>query len=118
MTKQSRPVYSTESGRLCPACALPVNKCQCKSKAQQAVPLSGGVTIWRESKGRAGKEVTLIKGLPLNALELQLLGSSLKKHCGSGGTVSGETIEIQGDHREKARAFLLSKGYQAKLAGG
>jgi translation initiation factor 1 len=118
MARDSRPVYSTDSGRLCPECALPVSNCQCKSKTRQTAQPSGGVTIGRERKGKAGKEVTVIRGLPLNALELQLLGSSLKKHCGSGGTVSGDTIEIQGDHREKVKAFLLDLGHQAKLAGG
>lgn len=119
MAKNSRPVYSTETGRLCPGCAKPIADCQCRSKSLGQPPVSGqGVTVWRESKGRGGKEVTVIRNLPLSPFELQLLASTLKKHCGSGGTVNQSTIEIQGDQRDRVLAYLIAAGYRAKLAGG
>ncbi|MCB1672503.1 MAG: hypothetical protein R3F41_01250 [Gammaproteobacteria bacterium] len=117
--KHSRPVYSTESGRLCPGCGQPVSECRCRQNRQQQVVSSArSVTVQRERKGRAGKEVTVVRDLPLNQLELQLLASSLKKHCGCGGTVTQDTIEIQGDQRERIRRYLSDQGYQVKLAGG
>ncbi|MBT8146769.1 MAG: translation initiation factor [Gammaproteobacteria bacterium] len=115
--KNSRPVYSTESGRLCPSCGYPQSDCQCKKAG--AVTSSGKpIAIWLERKGRGGKEVTVIRDLPLNAMELQLLTSALKKHCGTGGTVNNGWVEIQGNQREKVRAYLQQQGHSAKLAGG
>ena len=74
--------------------------------------------VARETKGRAGKGVTLIKGLPLPEPELKALASTMKQLCGTGGTVKDGVIEIQGDNRDKLLAWLLTKGYKAKLAGG
>ena len=72
----------------------------------------------RQTKGRKGKGVTLVSGLPLSLDELQELGTELKRRCGSGGTVKDATIEIQGDHRELIIAELHARGFAAKRAGG
>ena len=72
----------------------------------------------RESKGRGGKGVTLITGLPLDADALKTLAKELKQACGTGGTVKDGTIEIQGEHREKLKPLLEQKGYKVKIAGG
>ena len=79
---------------------------------------SGAVRVSRETKGRKGKGVTLVSGLPLAAEELQGLAKKLKQLCGTGGTVKDGVIEIQGDHRDKILAELLKAGFQAKKAGG
>lgn len=74
--------------------------------------------VSRESKGRGGKTVTVVKGLPLDAMALALLGKQLRAACGSGGTAKDGVIEVQGDHCELVMAALLKQGYAAKRAGG
>jgi translation initiation factor 1 len=112
-------VYSTDSGRMCPDCRQPVNACVCKANARAALPGGDGVVrISRETKGRGGKAVTLIKGLALDATALAALGKALKAACGTGGTVKDGVIEIQGDHIERIMAALQAKGHKVKRAGG
>lgn len=118
MSQSSRAVYSTDGGRLCPDCNKPVANCQCKSLRQQQVKGDGIVRVARETKGRAGKGVTLIKGLALTETELKATASTMKQLCGTGGTVKDGIIEIQGDQRDRLLAWLLANGYKAKLAGG
>lgn len=110
-------VYSTESGRMCPACRQPMDACSCK--AASARPMGdGNVRVSRETKGRAGKGVTLVKGLPLDAAALAALGKQLRSACGSGGTVKDGTLEIQGDHVERVMELLKAQGFSVKRAGG
>ena len=110
-------VYSTDSGRMCPECRNPVSLCSC---GQTKVPAStdGIVRVSRETKGRSGKGVTLVKGLPLDATALTALAKKLKATCGSGGTVKDGTIEVQGDHCDKVMESLRAQGYTVKRAGG
>jgi len=110
-------VYSTDSGRACPACRQAVAQCVCKSGKPR--PASDGVVrVSRSSKGRGGKTVTLIQGVPLDDAALTQLGKQLKAACGSGGTVKDGVIEVQGDHRELVQRHLVDKGYTVKLSGG
>jgi translation initiation factor 1 len=76
------------------------------------------VRVGRETKGRAGKGVTVITGVPLATTALEVLATQLKKKCGSGGTVKDGVIEIQGDHRDALVAELVRLGYAAKRSGG
>jgi translation initiation factor 1 len=109
-------VYSTESGRMCPGCRQPVAQCTC---GQKAIPQGDGtVRVSRETKGRGGKAVTLVKGVALDEAGLTALGKQLKAACGSGGTVKDGVIEIQGDHVERVMAALKAQGHQVKRAGG
>lgn len=117
MSKNVSPVYSTESGRLCPDCGQPLSGCTCK-KPSQAVQGDGNVRLSRETKGRKGKGVTVISGLPLHDDELKALGKQLKKLCGSGGAVKNGLLEIQGDHRDLLMTELQRRGYQAQKSGG
>ena len=78
----------------------------------------GIVRVSRESKGRAGKSVTVVKGLALDATALQRLGRELKTACGSGGTVKDGVIEVQGDHSERVIEALKGRGWVVKRAGG
>jgi translation initiation factor 1 len=80
-----------------------------------ALPKDGVVRVFREKGGRGGKTVTVIRGLDG---DLAAVASDLKRHCGSGGSVKGDAVEIQGDHREKVVARLQAAGYRAKPAGG
>ncbi len=76
------------------------------------------VRVRRETKGRGGKTVTAITGVPVAEGPLALLAADLKKRCGTGGTVKDGIIEIQGDHRDTLVAELSKRGYTVKLAGG
>jgi len=121
MAKRNKPgarlVYSTESGRLCPQCHRPVADCVC-GKDRPAATGDGIVRIRRETKGRGGKAVTVVDGIPLAEGELKLLAKALKQRCGVGGSVKSHTIEIQGDQRTLIKAELEARGYQVKLSGG
>jgi translation initiation factor 1 len=75
------------------------------------------VRVSRETKGRGGKCVTLVKGLTLAPDALTELGKRLKAACGSGGTVKDGVIEVQGEHCDRVVAALLAEGIKAKKAG-
>lgn len=103
---------------MCPACCQPLAQCRCKTQ-QAALPLGDGkVRVARETSGRGGKAVTVVRGLPLDAAALTGLGKQLKAACGTGGTVKDGVIEVQGEHCEKVLAFLQAQGYAAKRSGG
>lgn len=113
-------VWSSEQGKMCPACRRTAVECVCRAggggpprKTSDAV-----VRVGRETKGRRGKGVTVVTGLPLGADDLSALCKALKKRCGSGGTVKDGVIEIQGDHRDALVAELTKQGFQVKRAGG
>jgi len=121
--QRNRLVYSTGTGRLCPECGRTNAECRCRrSKPAQAAPTApagdGIVRVGRETKGRKGKGVTVISGIPLAGDELGALATKLKKRCGSGGTVDGASIEIQGDHRDVLVEELGKLGYTARRSGG
>lgn len=109
-------VYSTESGRMCPDCRHPIASCACKAKALPAG--DGVVRVSRQTKGRGGKSVTVVKGLALDAAALAALGKQLRTACGTGGTVKDGVIEVQGDHCDLVLDVLAKHGHQAKRAGG
>ncbi len=115
--KTTATVYSTDHGRICPDCDKPVSSCICRGK-KTVIPPKGGVRVGRETKGRKGKGVTTISGLPLDCTGLETLAKDLKKRCGSGGTVKDGVIEIQGDHRDVLLEELAKRGWPAKRSGG
>lgn len=110
-------VYSTDSGRMCPTCRQPIAQCTCRTAAPRPVG-DGVVRVSRETKGRGGKGVTLIKGVPLDGDALTALGKQLRTTCGTGGTVKDRAIELQGDHCERAIELLKQRGWQVKRSGG
>ena len=110
-------VYSTDAGRMCPACRQAIAQCVCKASPPAAAG-DGIVRISRETKGRGGKAVTVVRGLAMNVSDLAALAKQLKAACGSGGTVKDGTVEVQGDHADKVAAFLQAKGHQVKRSGG
>jgi translation initiation factor 1 len=118
----SRLVYSTESGRICPSCGQPTARCTCKKKKtvkkQSIYPNDGVVRIRREVKGRKGKTITTVVGVPLNDKKLQQFAKILKRLCGTGGTVKDGVIIVQGDHRDTLLKEIKQQGYTVKLAGG
>jgi translation initiation factor 1 len=101
-----------------------MDRCACGTgaRAQQSsaalnLPNDGVVRLLRDRKGRGGKTVTLVAGLSGSSAELSALASDLKRLCGTGGTLRGQVIEIQGDVRERIRPELERRGYKVKLAG-
>ncbi|MFH1028968.1 MAG: stress response translation initiation inhibitor YciH [Pseudomonadota bacterium] len=105
----SRPVYSSDSGR------IRQDKPGSKPATQ---PADGTVRLRREVKGRGGGTVIVISGIPLPEPRIKELAGALKKKCGCGGTVKAGVIEIQGDHRDTLLNELQTRGYKVKLAGG
>ena len=109
-------VYSTELGRTCPTCRRSLHQCTCTT--DNAPAGDGRVRVSRDTRGRGGKGVTVITGLPLAPPALAELAAALKKRCGCGGTVKHGVIEIQGEHRDAMMAELTRLGYRPKRAGG
>ncbi len=115
----NRRVYSTDRGRLCPQCGQVKVDCRCRIlQNAQAETGDGIVRLRRESKGRGGKAVTVITGLPGDATALKAMAKAMKQRCGVGGAVKNRDIEIQGDQRNALKAYLEGEGFKVKLAGG
>ena len=121
MSKRNRDkprlVYSTEGGRLCPQCHPPIAGCVC-GQDRPAAAGDGIVRLRRETKGRGGKSVTVVSGVPLAPEALKALAKTLKQKCGVGGAVKNAEIEIQGDQRTVLKPALEKLGYAVKLSGG
>jgi translation initiation factor 1 len=87
-------------------------------KVSSLPPNQQTIYLHRDSKGHHGSSVTLVKNLVLSEEDLKALAKSLKRVCGSGGTVKGSVIEIQGEQRERIAEELKKLGYKVKIAGG
>lgn len=112
MSKDDHPtVWSSEQGDL-------RKKHRKEIRVVSLPPDQQTVYLHRESKGRGGKTVTLMKNLVLSERDMKSLAKTIKQACGSGGTIKGSVIEIQGEHREKIAGVLRGLGYKVKLAGG
>ncbi|MGB7220307.1 MAG: hypothetical protein WBD07_16025 [Vicinamibacterales bacterium] len=117
--EKGRLVYSTDVGRVCPGCGWPARDCKCSDRAaSEPLPSRPGKIVAKlrmEKKGRGGKTVTVVDGLPRNAAFLKGLCQELKRACGTGGAVSDDdTIELQGDLRDRVREYLLKKAFVVK----
>jgi len=124
---QRRIVYASGIGRVhyCRTCGQPEASCVCASRKQAGAsvapgvaPNDGFVRVAFERKGRRGKPVTLLTGLPPDPDTLAELARALKQLCGTGGTVENGVILLQGDQRDKAHARLTQLGYKVKRVGG
>ena len=111
-------VYATDSGRMCPACRQPLAACTCAAQDRAAPRGDGVVRVSRDTKGRGGKMVTLVRGLVLDDAALAALGKRLRSACGAGGTVKDGVLEVQGDHVERVLGWLQQEGISANRAGG
>jgi translation initiation factor 1 len=109
-------VYSTDSGRMCPACRQPVAQCRCGTAAP--LPSDGVVRVSREKQGRGGKTVTVVRGLGGDGESLAAYGRKLRSACGSGGTTKDGVVEVQGDHVDRVIALIQADGRTVKRAGG
>ena len=95
-----------------------ISKCKCKLIQKSKVKGDGIVRIGRETKGRKGKGITIVSGVPLNSIELATLAKKLKQKLGTGGTVKNGIIEIQGDHRDTLVEELKKLGFKTRRSGG
>jgi translation initiation factor 1 len=113
---KGRLVYSTGLGSICPGCGWPEKDCKCSSQRapSEAIPNRIVAKLRMEKKGRGGKTVTLVYGLPDNAVFLKDLCSELKRACGTGGAVAEGAVELQGDLRDRVRDYLVKKGFVVK----
>ena len=115
-------VYSTDGGRRCRNCGQRIAQCRCRIQVREAPaaagPSDGRVRVRRETKGRKGKTVTTISGLPGSPDDLRELAAELKRLCGCGGAIKEGVIEIQGDHADAIVAALEEQGLRVKRAGG
>lgn len=110
----SRTVYSSSGGSICPGCGWPERDCKCSKQFDEAVPTRPVAKLRLEKSGRGGKTVTVVDGLPRNSAFLKELSQELKRACGAGGTTFETGIEIQGDTRDRVRTVLLKKGFIVK----
>ena len=104
---------------MCPTCGWPADNCQCSSKRQADAPVPSRpgkivAKLRMEKKGRGGKTVTVVDGLPQNAAFLKELCQELKRSCGTGGAVADGAIELQGDLRERVRELLIDRDFTVK----
>jgi translation initiation factor 1 len=113
---KGRLVYSTGVGRVCPGCGWPARDCRCSEKAAAVESIEGRIVakLRMEKKGRGGKTVTVVGGLPQHAVFLKELCQELKRACGTGGAVIDGAVELQGDLRARVRESLLKKGFTVK----
>ena len=110
----TRIVYSTGAGRVCPSCGYPTAQCRCGIDRDEPVPARVVARLRVEKAGRGGKTVTVVHGLPRNAPFLESLCQDLKRACGTGGAVIDGTVQLQGDLLERIRPVLNAKGITIK----
>ncbi len=112
-----RLVYSSDGSHknICKNCEKA--PCACK-KSSSIRPEDLELKIRLEKKGRGGKAVSVIFNFPHNPDYFKKLSKKIKSHCGTGGSFKNDTIEIQGDQRDKIKSFLEKEGFKVKLAGG
>jgi len=109
--KENRTVWSSETGDL-------RNQAKQPATIKSLPPQQQTAYLHRESKGRGGKTVTLVKNLTLSKTDMKDLAKKLKAACGSGGTIKDGVIEIQGEHRDQLSSTLQKLGYKVKIVGG
>lgn len=111
MSNNSKTVWSSEDGDL-------RKKNESSTSITSLPPQQQTAYLHRESGGRGGKVVSVVKNLILTEEDMKTLAKKLKQECGSGGTIKDGMIEIQGEHRERIAEALKKLGYKVKIAGG
>jgi translation initiation factor 1 len=109
-----RMVYSSAAGQICRGCGQPERGCRCAETASEPIPARPVARLRVEKKGRGGKTVTTVFGLPNNAAFLADLSRDLKRACGVGGTATNDGVTLQGDVRDRIRDLLGARGFVVK----
>ncbi len=97
-------------GEICKSCGLPSELCVCEEIAREQQDINIYVV-----KRRYGKMVTIVEGIDANDIDIDDLARKLKTRCASGGTVKGDTIELQGDHKKKVQKALEELGFKGRI---
>lgn len=119
MSRENKIVFSTEFGRHCPVCGQPLQSCICgKQKDQEVNPCDSIVRVRLEKKGRNGKEVTSVRGIPGSKQEALAHLSTLKRKLGTGGVWKSGIVEIQGNQTEKIIDYFKTAGFKVRKDGG
>ena len=117
--ENARLVYSTDAGRICPQCGLPVENCRCsQNRGSSTKQTDGAVRIALDRKHRRGKMITIISGTLGDDTELAQLCRELKKLLATGGSAHDGQVDLQGDHRERVAAYFAARGIKTKRVGG
>lgn len=118
----ARTVWSSDEGdqrkKKDPAPRFDFANAPLSARGESLPPQQQTAYLHRDSKGRGGKSVTLIKNLALTEEDMKALAKRIKQDCGVGGTVKDGVIEIQSEQREKIAGILQKLGYKVKIAGG
>ncbi len=93
---------------LCDRCHAELTICKCPPLDTPASKQSLKIRL---EKRKRGKLVTVVNGFHCSEMQMAELLSALKSQCGSGGTIDGECIELQGDHTHRIREILIGRGY-------
>lgn len=117
MADNNRTVWSSNQGDHRKKNTLTPNPFP-KGRGESLPPQQQTAYLHRESGGRGGKIVSVVKNLVLTEEDLKTLAKKLKQECGTGGTVKDGVIEIQGEHRQRMAEVLTRLGYKIKIAGG
>lgn len=95
--------------KICTTCGLPEELCVCETIAKE----SQKVRIYLE-KQKFGKKYTIVEGIDTKDIDIKDVAKKLKSRLACGGTVKEGTIELQGDHRQKVREFLVELGFASE----
>src|SRR5260370_35008668 len=112
--ENARIVYSSAAGKICRGCGQPERGCRCGQAASEPVPDRPVAKLRMEKKGRGGKTVTVVFGLPNNAAFLSDLSQALKRACGVGGAAAGDGDTVHGGRRERIHKVLNPRGFPVK----
>jgi translation initiation factor 1 len=94
------------SSEMCPVCGLPKELCICEEVAKEQQRI-----IVKVNRRRYGKEVTVVEGLDAHEIDLHELSTYLKSKLACGGTVKGNSVELQGNHLNRMKDVLIAKGF-------
>ena len=91
---------------VCPKCGLPNELCVCETIAKKDQQIRIKV-----EKRKFGKLITIVEGIDKKSIDIKDLAKQLKNKLACGGTVKEGTIELQGDHAQKAKRILIALGF-------
>jgi translation initiation factor 1 len=117
-TDKGQLVYASDRGRVCKGCGQAVDRCRCGKPAAAAAPSSSSgrmtLKIRLETRGRGGKSVTVIAGLPADSGRGEELLGELKRALATGGAACDGGFELRGDCRDRLRPLLVARGFAVK----
>lgn len=91
---------------ICSQCGLPKDLCVCETIAKESQKIIVGI-----EKRKFGKIETTIDGIDDKEIDIKDLARQLKNKFACGGTIKNGKIELQGDHKQKVRDFLIQIGF-------